>query len=82
MICVFGPTSSSRGWSRGKRRLAARLHLLRLVGRTGRLTAVEAALIELIPCFTWTDTLTSSNNPHAHTAADAQIAHMAADLAD
>jgi len=65
-----------------ERRLAARLHLLRLMGRTGRLTAVEAALLELIPGFTWTDTMTSSENLHAQTALDEEIAQMAADLTE
>lgn len=58
-----------------ERRLATRLHLLRLMGRTGRLTAVEAALIELIPGLTWTDTVTSNKDPHAQTAVDAHRAH-------
>ena len=63
-------------------RLAARLHLLRRMGRTGDRTAVEAALIELIPGFTWTDTMTSSENLHAQTAVDEEIAQMAADLTE
>jgi len=65
-----------------EQRLAVRLHLLRVMGRTGRLTAVEAALIELIPGFTWIDTVTSSENLHAQTALYEEIAQVDADLAE
>lgn len=52
------------------------------MGRTGRLTSVEATLIELIPGCAWTDIVTSSEDLHAQTALDAEIAQMAADLAE